>query len=231
MISKQKFVTSILDFFLPRCCPSCKKKLETDEKVICKDCLSSIQVATEERIQFEYERKFAKDKFISGFYSHFIFEKEKALQQLIHSLKYEKRFQNGIFLGEIVGSAIKERMNEWLIDYLIPVPLHSLKKAERGYNQSFYISIGISNQTGIPIKQNLLKRLRPTNSQTTMTFLERKENVEGAFSAEKKNKLTGKNFLLVDDVITTGATTSECAKALLKKCGSKVYAISVAIAD
>lgn len=231
MISMQNFVTSILDFFLPRFCPSCKKKLGTDEKVICRDCLSSIQVATKERIQLEYERKFAKDKFISGFYSHFIFEKEKALQQLIHSLKYEKRFQNGIFLGEIVGKAMKERMDEWIIDYLIPIPLHSIKKAERGYNQSFYISKGISKQTGIPVKQNLIKRTRNTESQTTMTLVERKENVGGAFSIRKKNNLAGKNFLLVDDVITTGATTNECAKALLENSNSKVYAVSVAIAD
>jgi competence protein ComFC len=122
-------------------------------------------------------------------------------------------------------------MDGWMIDYLIPVPLHPLKKAERGYNQSFYISNGISRQTGIPVKNNLLKRVRYTDSQTTMTFLERKENVGGAFSVLKRNNIAGKNFLLVDDVITTGATTNECAKALLEKSCSKVYAVSVAIAD
>ena len=226
-----KIASPLLDFFLPRFCPSCKIKLNTNEMVICQECLSSIRVATKERIQLEFEKKFVKEKLISGFYAHFVFEKDKVLQHLIHSLKYEKRFQNGIFLGEIIGKALKERMIAWMIDCMIPVPLHPIKKAERGYNQSFYISKGISKQTGIPVKQNMLKRIRNTDSQTTMTFLERKDNVGGAFSVNIRNNIAGKNILLVDDVITTGATTSECAKALLKKSCSKVYAVSVAIAD
>jgi ComF family protein len=226
-----KAILSFLDFILPRFCASCNKKLELNEKVICEECLYSIQIAKEERIQNEYDRKFAKDKIISGFYSHFIFEKDKALQHVIHSLKYEKRFQNGIYLGEIIGKEMKQRMNEWMIDCMIPIPLHSVKKAERGYNQSFYIAKGISKVTGIPVKNNFIKRIKNTESQTTMTLIERKENVDGAFSISKKEKVVGKNILLVDDVITTGATTSECGKILIENSASRVYALSVAIAD
>jgi ComF family protein len=226
-----KIFSPLFDFLLPRFCSSCKRKLYVNEKIVCTECLSSIQIASDDRIHSEYERKFIKDKIISGFYSHFVFEKDKALQQLIHSLKYEKRFRNGIFLGEIVGKAAKEKLNEWRIDYLIPIPLHSIKKAERGYNQSFYIAKGISRQTGIPVKNNFLKRIKNTESQTTMTLVERKENVGNAFSLRKKDKIAGKNFLLVDDVITTGATTGECGRVLIGNSASKVYAVSVAIAD
>ncbi|MCX6149463.1 MAG: ComF family protein [Ignavibacteriales bacterium] len=221
----------LFDFILPRFCSSCKEKLKVDEKVICRNCFSTIQIASTERIQHEFERKFIKEKIISGFYSHFVFEKDKALQNLIHSLKYEKKFKNGIFLGEIVGNEVKDKLKDWKIDYLIPVPLHSIKKAERGYNQSFFIAKGISRQTGIPVKQNLLKRSRNTGSQTTMTLIERKENVGGAFTIKRKTNVANKNFLLIDDVITTGATTAECGKVLLESGASKIYAVSVAIAD
>lgn len=222
---------SFLDYFLPRFCPSCKNKLTQQEEVICINCLSTIQLASKERIQFEFEKKFLKDKFVSGFYSHFIFEKDKALQHLIHALKYEKRFQNGNFLGKLVGNSLSFPLYEWKIDIIIPVPLHPIKKADRGYNQSTHIAKGISHSTSIPYKENLLKRIRNTSSQTTMTLVERKENISEAFKAGKESIIKGKNLLLVDDVITTGATTSECSKVLLEAGANKVYAASVAIAD
>jgi ComF family protein len=226
-----KVFLSFFDFILPRFCTSCSKKLSLNEKAICKSCLSSIQIASVERIQSEYDRKFKNDRIIAGFYSNFVFEKDKVLQKVIHSLKYEKRFQNGTFLGEVVGKAINGMLEEWKIDFLIPIPLHPIKKAERGYNQSYYIAKGISGQTGTPVKNNLVKRARNTKSQTTMTLIERKENVDSAFSIKNKNMIIGKNILLVDDVITTGATTSECGKELIKAGANNIYAAAIAIAD
>ncbi len=227
----KNLIRSLFDFFLPRFCPACKTKLGNLEEVICNNCFSSIQLASKERLQFEYEKKFVQENLISGFYSHFVFEKDKALQHLIHSLKYEKRFQNGYFLGKTIANGLIPFFNEWKIDLIIPIPLHPIKKAVRGYNQSTYIAKGISAITSVPYNQKLLKRIRNTSSQTTMTLVERKENINNAFKASNEKVITGKNLLLIDDVITTGATTSECAKVLLEAGANKVYAASVAIAD
>ena len=114
---------------------------------------------------------------------------------------------------------------------LLPVPLHQLKKAERGYNQSLYIAKGLSKLLKIPLGVRIFQRKRYTQSQTSMNFIERQENIKEAFNIKSDKKIKGKNILLVDDVITTGATISECGKVLLNGGANRIYAASIAIAD
>ena len=220
-----------MDFFLPRFCPSCKIKLPTREKFICSSCLNRIKRIDEARLEFEFNKKFLDQKIISGFTSLYLFEKDKELQHLIHSLKYNGKFLTGSFLGEVLGKKIKNELLSWNLNLILPIPLHQLKKAERGYNQSFYISRGLSKEINIPVGSGIIKRRKYTQSQTTMNLLERQKNMEEAFKVKNKKKITGKNILLIDDVITTGATISECGKVLLNAGSKRVYAASVAIAD
>ena len=226
-----KSINGLFDFFIPRYCPSCKKKLELEENCICDECLSSIERADRSRLNLEYQRKFASTGFISGFTSLFVFEKDKALQLFIHSIKYNKRFLNAKYLGKLIGENLKEQIQNWSVDYILPVPLHSLRKADRGFNQSKYIALGIGNKLGIKVKSNLLKRTRYTETQTNLTLKEREENISMAFQAKQKRLIGGNTFLLVDDVITTGATTKECGKVLLANGAAKVFACSAAIAE
>ncbi len=216
---------------LPRFCPACNKKLSADENTVCSICLSKIRLADDNRIKHEFERKFAGKNNISGFNSLYVFEKDKELQKIIHSLKYKQKFLTGKFLGELLGQAKKNDILTWQIDFIIPVPLHIVKKLERSYNQSFYIAKGVGKITGKRIKDSFIKRKRYTQSQTTMNIKEREENIKDAFTVKHKKKLNGKNILLIDDVITTGATTNECGKILLQGGANKVYAASIAIAD
>jgi len=203
-----------------------------DEKTICPACLNNIKIAARERLESEYERKFLVKNIISGFISLYVFEKDKELQHIIHAMKYEeRRFLIGKFLGEKLGECYKSVFRDWKIDLIIPIPLHRLKKAERGYNQSFYIAKGLSKKLQIPLNQYSLKRVKFTQTQTAMNLKEREENVTGAFRVKRKNIIKGKTILLIDDVITTGATASECGKVLLKAGANKVYVVSVAIAD
>jgi competence protein ComFC len=222
-------LNTLFDFFLPRFCPGCNKKLSTNEKPVCSECLSSILIADDFRLQFEYDKKFTSEKIIKDFYARYVFETDKTLQDIIHALKYKKQFKLGILLGEILSEGIKSR--NWKFDFIVPVPIHPLKKAERGYNQSDYIIKGLSKSLDIPYSTKLIKRTKHTESQTHLAMTERAKNVANAFKVKNPKLIKGKSFLLVDDVITTGATTQECGRALVNGGAKTVYACSVAIAE
>lgn len=222
---------SFFDFFLPRFCPACKGKLLSNQMFVCKECVSLIKRTDNLLLENEYSRKFADQNIINGFKSLFIFEKEGELQKIIHAMKYQNRFLLGKFLGSLLAENYNGIITKWNINYIIPVPLHHLKKADRGYNQAFYIAKGLGKYVKIPVKNNYLKRKKFTQTQTKMNIAERELNVKNAFKIRNRNSVKGKNFLLIDDVITTGATVNECGRVLQNSGANKIYAMSVAIPD
>jgi ComF family protein len=226
-----KALDSILDFFLPQYCAGCNKKLNASNPQICDECFSNILPADTIRINLEYSRKFKSTGYVQDFFSPFVFESEGTLQNIIHFIKYSKRFRAGVLLGNKLAEAIESKSNLWEIDLIIPVPLHHLKKAERGFNQSDFIVKELSNSLNIPSSSKIIKRIRFTESQTKLDLKAREENVSGAFKVKRKKRIIDKNILLVDDVITTGATINECARVLLKNGVAKIFACSVAIAE
>ncbi len=226
-----KLLSAIFDFILPRFCPACQKKLSLTEKLICEDCGNTFVHTDEQLLRFEYERKFSESKIISDFFPLLVFEKVSPLQHVIHQIKYQKKFLLAVELGKMLGNSLLKNKPEWKVDIVLPVPLHSLKKAERGFNQSFYIAKGINKVTNLPVSQSILKRKRYTESQTQKNLIERAENMSEAFTVKRPDKVVGKNVLLIDDVITTGATIRECGK-ILKECGAaNIYAASIALAE
>lgn len=235
MVHKEKsghalnFFSDIFDFFLPRLCPSCGNKLNPGEESICVDCFLQIKLASPDRLNNDFQKMFKSKGVISGFTALYIFEKNKEIQKIIHAIKYQNRFRTGELLGKLLGEKI--RNENWDIDLVIPVPLHHLKRAERGYNQSFYIAWGVNKMLRKQLDDKTLKRIKYTETQTAMNIVERVENISGAFAVKHKGNITGKNILLIDDVITTGATVSECGSVLLDNGAAKVFASSLAIAD
>jgi ComF family protein len=225
------FPNAFLDFILPRFCCSCKTKLSLNQDTMCANCLSKIQRSTPIRLSREFDRKFSDKKIISEFYAPFVFEKDKELQHAIHALKYEKKFPIGIFLGKVLGSEFKKQEINWKFDLIIPIPLHQLKKAERSYNQSYFISKGVGKILNAKVSDRVVKRIKYTESQTTMNLNEREENITGAFKVSQKKAIREKSILLLDDVITTGATISECGRILLEAGATKIFAASIALAD
>jgi ComF family protein len=217
--------TYFIDFFLPRFCPGCNKKLSPNEEPVCEECLSSLLVTDEEKLSSEYEKNFGSSNFVDDYFAAYIFEIDKTLQHIIHALKYKKQFKLGIFLGETVGEKVKTL--NWPIDIIIPVPIHHLKKVERGFNQSDFIAMGLTNSLKIPNSTRIVKRIRHTETQTRLNMKERAKNVADAFKVRKPKKIEGKNVLLVDDVCTTGATILECAKMLKSAGAVKVFACTV----
>ena len=227
----KKTFYSLLDFFLPQYCAGCNKKLIPGELQVCNSCFSKILIADPEWIDSEFDRKFKSAGYINDILAPYVFESESKLQHIIHSVKYDKRFRTGILLGNKLAETSLLKINSWEIDIIIPVPLHHLKKAERGFNQSEFIAKGLSISSAIPYSNKIIKRTRFTESQTKLDLNERERNVSGAFKVKDKKRIADKNILIVDDVITTGATVNECAKVLEENGASKIYACSVAIAE
>ncbi len=205
--------------------------MSSTEEILCTTCFSRLTVAGEERLALEYKRKFAPENHIDDFLSAFLFDQNTPVQSVIHSLKYNGKFKIGIFLGKTAAQILSTKLQNWEADFIIPVPLFHSKKAERGYNQSFYIAKGLSLILNIPVKANLTKRIRYTETQTALSLEERKENMLNAFDLKKRKSIEGSKIILVDDVITTGSTVRECGKTLKRNGAVKVFAFSVAIAN
>ncbi|MBI9071978.1 MAG: ComF family protein [Melioribacteraceae bacterium] len=226
-----RYLNSIADFFLPRLCLGCSSKLEYKENIVCLSCIKNIKDADSKRINSEFERKFEEEKIISNFYSPFIFEKEGLLQDIIHSLKYSSNIKAGTFLGRLLFEKAEKKITDWNCDLLIPIPLHRVKKAERGYNQSYYITKELSKLSKIKMDDSSVSRSKFTDSQTNYNLKERKENISDAFKCRNGKNINGKSIILIDDVITTGSTITECGKVLKEKGAKNIFALSIAIAD
>ena len=168
---------------------------------------------------------------ISDLVSCFIFEKEGSFQHIAHALKYKEYKSLGLNLGTHIGEVMKEWNLE--VDILIPVPLHRIKFRERGYNQAEYIAYGIASVIDKPVILNAVHRTRYTKTQTNLNIEERRKNLEHAFDLipHSSDVFKGKKCLLVDDVITTGATTNSCARSILSAHAAKIIAASAALAE
>lgn len=225
------FIAQIIDFLLPRFCSHCEILLSADQKILCRECFSKIQHTDPHLLQSEFERKFSREQIVDTFYSLYIFPAKSPLQSAVHSLKYENNIRVGIHFGKQLAEKTGELTHREKIDLILPVPLHPVKKAERGYNQSYFLAKGLSKVCKIPVGQDILKRRVNTPSQTTLDLSERKRNIENAFRVCRPAKIKNKNLMLIDDVITTGATISECGRVLKEKGAKKIFALSIGLAE
>lgn len=158
------------------------------------------------------------------------FEQEGVVQQLMHRLKYEGYTGIGTELGKMFGSILKEKGWFTDVDVVIPVPLHVSKEARRGYNQSSFIAEGLGEALGVLVRSSALNRVVPSESQTRKSRFDRTENVQSVFKVNQPRNLKGRKVLLVDDVVTTGATL-ESAGAILTSVGvEKLYIATLAVA-
>jgi ComF family protein len=156
------------------------------------------------------------------------FEFNSHLQTVIHQIKYGKFEKLGMYMGRLAASKLTAPVLFPNADIIIPVPLHPSRQKERGFNQSYSIACGFFNSRKRLILKGALSRLRPTRTQTELDRNERCKNVQEAFAAKKPEVVDGKEIVLVDDVVTTGATLNECAHVLKKNGAALVSAITLA---
>ncbi|MDH3650204.1 MAG: phosphoribosyltransferase family protein [Saprospiraceae bacterium] len=153
------------------------------------------------------------------------------IQQMIHQIKYRR---NGIIakqLGQRYGTLLRSSPLYSSVDIVIPVPLHKRRRRERGFNQSVFFAEGLASAMQIEYSPNAIKRIRPTSSQTRKSRLERLENMEKAFRIRRPEKLHDRHVLLVDDVLTTGATIESCVLELNKVAPRAISFATIALAE
>jgi ComF family protein len=228
------FVRPIFEFAYPPICFICEAPLRDGEKKVCVECWRKIRyVQPADELYQEMEARLRATGHIDSLISSFLFEKEGTLQSLIHELKYNGMTSIGVDLGKRLGDRICSVLDISHVNGMVAVPLHRVKKRERGYNQCEWICEGIHDVTGLQSRHGLLRRVRYTRSQTRLTVDERRENVSDAFVLDppKDYLLRDGVFLIVDDVITTGATIEACAKVLVEGGAKRTIACSVALAD
>ena len=212
---KINIINSIVGLFYPSVCAACGTSLFGWEKLVCTRCRSLLpKTGYELNEDNPLARLFYGKVRMKAVTACFFFSKEGKVQHLIHELKYKGNSDAGIFLGQELGKSIKEAPLFQGIDYLVPVPLHPKREKERGYNQSVMIAQGITEKTGIPIGKGFLVRSVNTATQTHKSKEERWQNVKDIFEVQHAEQLEGKHVLLIDDVLTTGATLEACALKL-----------------
>jgi ComF family protein len=226
------WISDFINLFFPNLCQACGKPLIKNEKTLCLSCFYKLP-----KTNFHLHKENPISQIFWGRVdihtatSYLFFNKGGHVQKLIHQLKYKGNTETGRYLGELMGADLKKSSVFSGIDLIIPVPLHIKKIHKRGFNQSEIISQGISEAMQIPVDTSSFNRLEHTETQTKKDRYTRWENVEGKFGVINSEKLEGKHILLVDDVLTTGATLESCAHSLLKVPQTRVSLATLAYAQ
>lgn len=221
----------LLMFFFPVNCLVCGKRLGSPEGVLCLECEFKMpRTAYRDHQDNPVSKVFWGRVQVEMGTSLLRFEKGSAYQTLLHDLKYRGNRKVGLYLGRLLGHELKDTTFS-SCDLLVPVPLHQKRLRERGYNQSEIIASGTSEVLGIPVVSNLLRRTVHHHSQTSMGRYERFRNVSDNFQLTRNPpSMQGKRILLIDDVLTTGATLEACSQTLLSHYQCLVFIATVSCA-
>lgn len=219
------------DFFFPRYCCMCERRLALAEEEFCSKCLRTLN-----RIEYEggevhgvIERLFWGHIPIVRATSMFQYEGEQT-RRILHNIKYFDRPEAAVVLARVFVREQAETDFFDGIDLIIPLPLAKQKRRKRGYNQCDYIARGLSQQSGVAVADDVAIRSVNNPTQTLLDHEQRKENVKGIFKLVNPQKISGKHVLIVDDVITTGSTILSFAGEIAKAPGVSISVFSLAYA-
>lgn len=222
----------IIDLFFPKVCAGCHTILITNETVLCTNCRHEMPL-TQYHLDLKNEavKKFYGKINIEHASALLYFNKKGIVQELIHNLKYKGHEEIGTVLGNWYVEDLKELVLETPFDVVIPVPLHPKKFRERGYNQVTTFGKTLAKGLNIVYNDAVLYRKKYSKTQSKKNLLGRSDNIENIFDVTFTAENQNKHFLIVDDVLTTGATLEACSKALLKIPGAKISIVCMAMAN
>ena len=222
-----KWISDLIDLIFPRYCVVCGETLSSQEKDICISCLHSIPKI--ERVHIaEIEKTFWGKIEIERATSYIYYHKQSPYNNIIHQLKYKNHPEVGERFSYLAAREITQTGFFDGIDAIVPLPLSRKKQRKRGYNQCDYIAAGLSRATGIPVIKGAVIRSTSNETQTHKNRNERWKNVEGIFTLSNASLLEGKHILLIDDILTTGATLTNCASTIQLGCNCKTSIFTLA---
>lgn len=223
-------INSLFNLFFPPACLGCDQFLLANETVICTECRHNIPLTHQHlHLQNEAMTKFYGRLPVEHVSSLMYFHKKGIVQELIHNLKYRGHQEVGTLIGNWYGNELKNCNNLKKIDAIIPIPLHKIKFRKRGYNQVTTFGETLSKQLNCPFDEHVLGRIQHNKTQTFKNLLGRNEIKSHTFQAYFTEAHHNKHFLLIDDVITTGATLEAAGKALLEIPGTKISIVCMAM--
>ena len=221
----QRIADSVIGLVYPNLCVGCEQRVSPSEVVpVCSGCLRRLPAAPPEAALSQIRQR-ESGSAIRAATALWAYDDSGTVQRIQHALKYGGQPSLGQPLGQRMAEAWRGRG----VELVIPVPLSRPRFLERGYNQSDALAAGVSDVLGVPAAPELLARSRPTGTQTRLTASERWANVSGAFTVAEPSALSGAHVLLIDDVLTTGATLTAAALALVDA-GATVDAAVLAFA-
>ena len=207
---------AVFQTLFPSTCAACRQVLVNGERQLCLDCLASLHETCDSSVADNAtERKLASLLKLRSAMSLYRFQKDNTVQHVIHAMKFHGNSELCLMMGRQMGLELLHSDRFDNVDVLVPVPLHWWRRLQRGYNQSELLCRGIAQVLPREVNTTAVVRHRYTRKQSLQMGDDRTANVEGAFSMRHPEQLEGRHVLLVDDVLTTGATITACADALL----------------
>lgn len=222
------YLNDLLHIFLPQLCQACGESLMYSEEVLCTVCHYHLPL-TDFHLDDKNEtaqQLWGKLHFIQAV-SMLYLSKSSRVEKLLHRLKYQNQPEIGVYLGKMYAQKLSNTGFFETIDLIAPIPIHRSKRIKRGYNQASQFAKGLSIYTHVPWDEETLIRTVASVSQTQKSRLERYDNVDGVFAVRDPQAIQGKHILLVDDVLTTGATLSVAGNALIDA-GAQVSVMTIA---
>lgn len=214
---------SLLHLFYPHVCAGCGTDILTAGSHICVQCIHNLPFSGFEKMDNNPVEKILSGRVrFNKAAALLYFTKHSALQHIMHGFKYKGNKDLGHQLGLIMGNYMLESRRFRHLQALIPLPLHESRERKRGYNQAEILCNGIAEILHLPVITHAVKRLSATETQTKKSRIERWQNMEGKFMLADEREVADKQVLLVDDVITTGATLEACAVALSEAKGTGI---------
>ena len=225
----QELLHDFTSLFFPNICMACMHNAPVHDEYLCMEC--KINLPTTDFHLFEENiftnRLWGRFPLQSGT-AQLLMIKGGLAENIIYNIKYRNATQLAINLGEKYGRKLVKAPLYKDVDVIVPVPIHASKMRTRGYNQSAMFGSGLSESMNIPLVENVLIKKRKTKSQTKKSRLNRLLSVQNEYVIKKPERLIGKHILLVDDVLTTGATIESCALELLKVEGVRLSLATIA---
>ncbi len=227
----KQLLEGVEHLFFPQLCAGCGSDMLPRDHLLCTRCITRLPHTGYAAMAGNPTEKIFWGRLpLVAAASEFYFSKSTVIQQLIHSLKYKGNRAIGQYLGAMMAETLVAGGRFSGVDALVPLPMHPAREKQRGYNQAAVLCEGMQQITGIPLLQQALVKGRKTSTQTRKHRTERWENAEGSFVLLQPEQVRGKHLLLVDDVVTTGATLEAAGRSLLCAAGVKLSIATLATA-